>query len=167
MTAEIDVQPVKDHPDPAVRNSRTVLQMRIAGYSFDEIAEILCYTDETAVRRDLERGAKALLKEDRHSQALLRRLVSRQLERMNRAIWPKAINPDHPEQMQAQQRVLANLDRFVRLNGLDAPTEHRVEVTPTEKAITDMVAALAEMGQLPAEMNIFDADIVEDTDGVG
>lgn len=167
MTTEIEPHPVKEHVDSSVRNSRTVLQMRIAGYSFDEIAEILCYADEDAVRKELERGAKVLLKENKGSQAFLRSLCSKQLERMTRAVWNKAIDPESPEQFQAQQRALANIDRFIRLNGLDAPVEHKIEVTPTEKAIADMVAALAEMGQLPEEMNIFEAELVEDIHDVG
>lgn len=162
MTAEPSTEIVKDHPDRAIRNSRTVLQMRISGYQFDEIAEILCYEDEAAVRRELERGAKALLKEDHHSAAIMRSLVGRRLERMTRAVWLKAIDPDSPEQMVAQQRALANIDRFIRLMGLDAPVEHKVEITPTEKAITEMVAELAQMGKLPEEMNIFDAELVDE-----
>lgn len=163
MTADpTELAPVKEHPDRSVRNSRTVLQMRVAGYSFDEIAEILCYADEDAVRKELERGAKILLKENKASQQFLRSLCSKQLERMTRAVWSKAIDPDSPEQFGAQQRALANIDRFIRLNGLDAPVEHRLEITPTEKAITEMVAELAQMGQLPEEMNIFEAELVDE-----
>lgn len=164
--ADIALKPVKDHPVPAVRNTRTVLQMRIAGYSFEEIAEILSFEDADAVKREMEKGAKALLKEDRQSSAMLRAIVGRRLERMTRAVYNKAIDPNSPEQMVAQQRALANIDRYIKLYGLDAPVEHKVEITPSEQAIADMVTHLANMGQLPPEMNIFEAELVEDDDDV-
>lgn len=164
--ATVALKPEKEHHSPAVRNTRTVLQMRIAGYSFDEIAEILSFPDAEAVRKEMEKGAKVLLKEDRQSQAMLRAIVGRRLERMTRAIYNKAIDPDNPEQMVAQQRALANIDRYIKLYGLDAPVEHKVEITPTEQAIADMVTQLAKMGQLPDEMNIFEAELVEDDDDV-
>jgi hypothetical protein len=162
--AKVELKPTKEHPVPAVRTTRTVLQMRIAGYSFDEIAEILSFEDADAVKREMERGAKALLKEDRQSAAMLRAIVGRRLERMTRAVYTKAIDPDHAEQMVAQQRALANIDRYIKLYGLDAPVEHKVEITPTEQAIADMVTQLANLGQLPEEMNIFEAELVEDDD---
>lgn len=164
---EIDIPKVPDHPDKHVRNTRTVLHMRIAGYQFDEIAEILGYENEIEVRKELERGAKQLIKEDAHSAKLLRGIVGRRLERMTRAVYTKAIDPDHPEQMVAQQRTLANVDRFIKLYGLDAPVAHKVEVTPTEQAITDMINKLAETGNLPEEMNIFEAEVIEDVEDVG
>ena len=77
--------------------------------------------------------------EDPDAQARMRDYAGRRLERLLRAIWQKAIDTDSPEQMAAQQRALAIIDRHAKLFGLDAPTQHVIN-TPTVNEIDQWIA---------------------------
>lgn len=149
------------HPAKPVRQSKTILDLRMAGVSFEDIADVMGYEDEAEVRKELEKASAILLKENPETKAAVRDLVGRRLERLLRAVWAKAINEDHPDQMAAQQRALAVIDRHIKLMGLDAPAEHRLEVTPMQSEIESLIAAITGTSELPEEIDIFEADVVE------
>lgn len=149
-------------PDRKVRKALSVLQLKEMGYQFDEIAEILNLPDAHTAEDEFNKGLARFLKEDPESRARLRVLANRRLEWLLRSVWKKAIDPDHDEQMVAQQRALAIIERHIKLYGLDSATKVDVEITPSEDELKRFVATLVAMKQdHPEEGDIFAPKIVE------
>lgn len=155
---EVEPPAIQFVPDPRskVRKALSVLQLRESGYAFDEIAEILNLPDAQAAEREFTKGMVAMLKDNPDVLTHLRDLTGRRLERLLRAVWTKALDPNNPEQMVAHQRALAVIDRHARLYGLDAATKVDVEFSPTQREMAEFISAVAKMRQdIPQEGNIF------------
>lgn len=151
------------HPRDKVRKALSVLQLRESGYQFDEIAEILGFPDSSSAEREFTKGMVALLKENPDVLNHLRDLTGRRLERLLRAVWAKALDPHNPEQMVAHQRALAVIDRHAKLYGLDAATKVDVEISPTQKQMSEFISEVIKLrNDLPEEGDIFgDAEVIE------
>lgn len=121
--------PARGHTTPGtnagrarMRKANAALQMRYAGATWNEIAQALGYptprTAMVATEKALERELANA--DDREK---LRRLAGARLERLIRAVWPKAINPDDPDQLIAVGKAREVIADHRKLFGLDAPTE--------------------------------------------
>lgn len=142
------------------RKANAALQLHIAGLYWDEIAEQLGYPDGGAVRVAVELALERELHEESRDQ--MRKMVGLRLQRLTKAVWAKAINPDSPEQLAAQREARANLAEFVRVYGLAAPTEMVVH-TPTAQELENWVTTVVarSVPQLP-EADIFEGEVLED-----
>jgi hypothetical protein len=143
------------------RKANAAIQLRIAGASWDEIAQALGFPTPRAA---LVATEKALEKElhTEENQKSMRSLAGKRLERMLRGVWTKAIDPAHPEHLAAVDRARLIIDRHAKLYGLDAPTEVVVS-NPAQAELEKWVATV--IGQTrPAleEGDIFDAEVLED-----
>jgi hypothetical protein len=121
--------PARGHLSPGsnagrarMRKANAALQMRYAGATWPEIAQALGYptprTAMVATEKALERELANA--DDREK---MRKLAGARLERLIRAVWPKAIDPNHPDQMIAVSKAREVLADHRKLFGLDAPTE--------------------------------------------
>lgn len=147
-----------DADRPRERKANDVIAMRLAGYSWEEIATVLGYPSPKAALVAFETGLERDLKNDPQQQAKMRDLAGRRLERLLRAVYSKAIDPEHPEQMVAHQRALAVIDRHAKLYGLDAPTQYVVH-NPTQEEIHQWVGkVLRTSGGVEQNADIFDLD---------
>lgn len=142
------------------RKANAALQLHIAGLSLDEIAEQLGYPDGGAVRVAIELSLERELHEESRDQ--MRKMVGLRLQRLTKAVWAKAINPDSPEQLAAQREARANLAEFVRVYGLAAPTEVLVH-TPTAAELENWVQTVVQKS-VPEleEADIFEGEVIED-----
>lgn len=144
------------------RKANAAVQMRIAGASWDEIAEVIGYPSGrdalVATERALEKELRDLSKDS------MRQMAGRRLERLLRGVWPKAIDPDNPEQLPAVGKAREIIADHRKLFGLDAPTEIAVHA-PTEQELANWVATVVNVGR-PAleEADIFDIEAEEDSD---
>jgi hypothetical protein len=120
------------------RKANAALQMRYAGATWTEIATALGYptprTAMVATEKALERELATA--EDREK---MRKLAGARLERLIRAVWAKAIDPEHPDQMIAVGKAREVIGDHRKLFGLDAPTEVVVH-NPTETELAAWVA---------------------------
>lgn len=149
-----------DQPDRTNR-VQSAIALRIAGANYSEIAETLGYSTVELARQAVERGlASTVTEEDRVEQ---RKIASRRLERLLRGIYVKATDEEHPEQLSAARTALALIDRHIRLNGLDQPTEVAV-YSPTERQMQDFLREQAAkmMAGLPRERDIIEGEIVDE-----
>jgi hypothetical protein len=155
------LNPDLDAPD---RQSRTAaaIALKIAGADYSEIAETLGYSSVTSARSAVERGLAATASEEDRSN--LRVISGRRLERLLRAIWVKATDPKHPEQLSAQRTALALIDRHIRLWGQDAPSE-MVIYSPSKGEIEEWIAQMAHnvRAGLPQEKDIIEGEVLDDT----
>lgn len=143
------------------RKANAALQLRIAGASWDEIAQSLGFPTPRAA---LVATEKALEKElhTEENQGQMRSLAGKRLERLLRGVWTKAIDPAHPEHLFAVDKARLIIDRHAKLYGLDAPTEF-VVTNPAQQEIEKWVATVIGQAQPTLrEADIFDAEVIED-----
>lgn len=143
-------------PDKHVRKAFSILELKEMALSDEAIAETLNLPSVEAVEEALVLGLSRAYRSDPNAVARTRELVNRRLERLLRAVMPKALNMEHPEQLAAHARALAVIDRHAKLYGLDAATKVDVEITPTQREMAEFVATVVKMRQdLPQEGDIF------------
>jgi hypothetical protein len=142
------------------RKTNAALQMKLAGATWEEIADVIGYPTPrqalVAVERALERELKT-----EPSQAKMRALAGARLERLLRSCWSKAIDPAHPEHLVALAKAREIVDRHAKLYGLDAPTEVVVH-NPTVHELEAWVATVvSETHPALPEYDIFEGEVVD------
>lgn len=146
------------------RKANAALQMRIAGASWEDIAEVIGYPTPRAALVSTERALERELKTE-ESQKHMRSMAGKRLDRLLRGVWPKAINDDHPEHLMAVDRARLLIDRHAKLYGLDAPTEF-VVTNPSQSELERWVSEVISVSSPGMqEADIFDADVLEDGNG--
>lgn len=137
--------------------ANAAIQMRLAGANWNEIAEALGFP---TARQAMVSVEKALEKELKTSgdRDQMRRMAGARLDRLLRSVWSKAINPDHPDHLNAVAKARELVDRHAKLFGLDAPTEIVVH-SPTSAELESWVARMVSVG-LPQvdEYDIIDVE---------
>lgn len=147
---------------------RSALALWTAGANYGDIAAQLQFSSPVRARIAIERALSEMV-DDTTDRSKLRRKMSLVLERLMRAIMNKAIDPNHPEQLAAVRTTLAIVDRYSKLQGLDAPIEvnHNMPDQEQFNAFIALAASAAGLG-VPEEADIFedieDAVVVEDED---
>lgn len=156
-----DEDPNKDlsEKDRKTRQEAAVA-LRVAGANWSEIAETLDYVSPSRARQAVERAlADSVGDEDR---AQMRHVVNRRLDRLLRATWKKALDEKREDQAVHTRSALAIIDRSIRLNGLDAPSEH-VLYSPSALEIDAFIKRAVEefRGSQPEEVDVVEGDIIE------
>lgn len=126
-------------------NNRTTqaLEMRLAGVDHRTIAHELGYSSAHAVAVDIANALdESLKRKDRAAEHLREREVLT-LDRLQAAIWNKAVNGD----LACMDRVLRIVDRRCKLQGTDAP--QKVEVITLD-------AIEVEISRLERDLGIHD-----------
>lgn len=149
---------------------RASLALWTAGATYGDIAAQFGFRSPSVAAMAIER-ALAESVDDTQDRTKLRRRMSLTLDRLLRAVMPKAINPENPEQLPAVRTALTVVERYARLNGLDAPVLVDVSIVEDDKFSTLVEMAARGMGlAVPEEADIFDAEyvdaeVVEDGEG--
>jgi hypothetical protein len=164
---EAEAQTARERKEDAVLALRmdtkedTMAALRLGGYDWDEIARILGYPSPRHAVVAYEKALQRNLSADEASTAKMRDLAGRRLERLMRAVWTKAIDPTHPEQLQANDRAAARIAEYARLYGLNAPTEMVVH-SPSQEELHSFVAKVVAGANAGLdEDNIFDGEFEE------
>lgn len=143
------------------RKANAAIQLRIAGASWDEIAQSLGFPSGHAALVATERALEKELKSE-ENQAAMRSLAGKRLERLLRGVWAKAIDPENPEQLVAVDKARQLIDRHAKLYGLDAPTEVVVS-NPAAHELEAWVSTVVAQTMPPIEeADIFDAEVLEE-----
>jgi len=174
MTTDQEVAVEQDPTDPTgVRETSSTLQPDTTrarnrkawaavetffeSHNWDLAAEMHGYPDGRAAQLAAERVMEAEAKENPRSLALMRNYAGRRLERLLRARWPDAV-ADSETSLASHDRALRTIDRWIKLYGLDAPTEVIVH-SPTQDQIEAFVARVVTHGRPePVGGDIFDED---------
>jgi hypothetical protein len=143
------------------RKAHAAIELRKAGASWDDVAQVLGYPTGRAALVATEKSLEKDLSTD-ESKEFMRRMAGQRLDRLLRGVWKKAIDEDHPDQFAAIDRARAIIADQRKTYGLDAPTEmvvHNPTGAELEKWVAQVMAA-----QSPAveEADIFDAEFYED-----
>lgn len=142
------------------RKANAAVQMKLAGATWQQIAEALGYPTARQALVAVERTLEKQLKDgDRDA---MRRLAGARLDRLLLGVWPKAIDGEHPEHLIAVTKAREIIDRHAKLFGLDAPTEFVVS-SPTQTQLEQWVSSVAAL-RIPEveEYDILDGEVVDD-----
>lgn len=117
---------------------RNALELRLAGASYRDIAQALGISPATAMQ-----DCKEALADIPMQQADEMRTVElSRLDRLQRAVWPKAVKGD----LQAVDRAIKIIDRRAKLFGLDAPQQVQITANDIDlDAAVDKMLRVAEM----------------------
>lgn len=110
-----------------------------------KIARKLGYPSEVAALAAIEKRMGEHLRHFPRSQAAMREMASRRLERLTRVTMRKAEDRYDEEQLRAVAETRANIEAWARLNGLNAP-QQIVVTNPTDDAIAAMAAQIINRG---------------------
>jgi hypothetical protein len=152
---------------PRERKAAAALALRIGSaemepLSYDEIARVLGYPSAQRAQQAVETALEKEMRNDPKNRARMRELISRKQDQLLRAVWKKAMDPEHPEQLLAVQRAESILEKNTKLHGIAAPTEVTIS-SPSVNEIEAWVAKAYEAanGGHVEEGDIFDAEVVE------
>lgn len=156
------------NPKAAIARNRkadAAVSMRLAGATWQEIAITLGFPTP---RQALVATERALVRQlgSEADREKMRRLAGARLERLLRAVWTKAIDPENPEQLVAFGRAREVIADHRKLFGLDAPSEVIVH-SPTMSEIDAWVAqVLTLQGGAVAEYDVISGQVVGSDDAV-
>ena len=110
------------NPDPELLDKeRQVLELRRAGATYEEIARATGYATPQGAYLAYGRALKRTLTSAGSEE--LREMELDRLDRLQRAVWPKALNGEYP----AVDRVLKIMAQRAQYLGLYAPTKVQME----------------------------------------
>jgi hypothetical protein len=141
------------------RTGTAAVALRTAGASYADIADTLgLATPAAALHVITDHLAVDIPTEDKDH---MRRECTAQINELLAAVWGKATDPEHIDQLPAIGRAVSLIDRKIRLHGLDAPTELIVH-TPTQSEIEQWISHMVQ-GTMPAleEADIVDVEVIE------
>lgn len=148
---------------------RAVLTLWTSGANFAEIAAQLGLRSPATVQVAIERALSEMV-DDNTDRPKQRKRMSLILDRMMKSVMTKAIDPNNEEQLQAVRTMISLVERYSRLNNLDAPAEITVHMPGQEEFTTFIAAAARGLGMhVPEEADPFseeyiDAEVVTDED---
>lgn len=126
------------------------------GASYGEIADQLEYPNESEARKAVEHVLASTADETKDFRAL-RALANLRLEGLFKAVAGRALNENDPDQLGFHRAAASVLDRWIKLNGLDAP--QRIEMTnPSSEEFEQVITVM--MAQAHSE-DVVEADIFE------
>lgn len=147
-----------DTTDRAGRQEAAIA-LKIAGATYTQVAEVLEYASAAEARKAVERGLASSVGDDERAQQ--RALNRRRLERILRSLWPNATDESSESHLAYARTALAYIDRLIRLDGADAPTE-MVVYTPSNTEIDEWLKKMHNQAHpdMPEEYDIIEGEVV-------
>lgn len=131
------------------RKANAAINLKLAGATWGEIAEVLGFPTARAALVATERALEKELRSQGDRDAM-RRLAGQRLERLLRGVWGKATDEDHPEQLIAATKAREIIGQHSKLFGLDAPAEVIIH-SPTTREIEDWVLRVVSVQTPPVD----------------
>lgn len=147
------------------RKARAAVQLRKMGADWEEVAQTLGYPTGRAALVATEKALEHELKTP-ESREFMRNLAVERLDTLLRQVMPKALDPDSPDQMVAQQRAREHIMSQAKILGLEAPTEmvvHSPTLNELEAWVAQAMATRTDGHELE-EPDIFEIEVVEDAE---
>jgi hypothetical protein len=141
-----------------------IVNLMIAGHSLADIALSIGGTVEE-VERLLTTDVQRYVRTQPALRVFVRNWISAKYTGLLNATYAQATDPNHPRQLDYQDRSLRVLKEMARLHGAEMPTQSEVKVDAAPEAVEKMVAALAAAQGVGYDASVFDvvdAEVVED-----
>lgn len=149
---------------PISRKATSALALRTMGASLEEVMSVVGFSSIEEAARAIDKALSEELRSDPRQKDKMRAVAGRGLQRLLRSVSSKALNEEHPEHLQAVGKAKEVYDRYIRLYGLDAPTEitvHNPKEDEIARWVTQMVA-MTETDELE-EDDVLDAEVVDES----
>jgi hypothetical protein len=134
--------PAQRQDEAEVKALRAV-ELRLAGATFQRIAEALGYADKSGAKKAYERALASLRDDLAPSIAQHRTEQLLRVETLLVGLWGKARDPNNPDQLRATDSIRRLLERQAKLLGLDAP----VKVQVSDEIDEQIEALLSQMNE--------------------
>lgn len=147
--------------DPVQTRDQAAAVMLVSGADYALIAQVMDFESEDAAQKATERALAASF--DSWDKTQLRKILTARLEGLWRVAYRRATNDRNPSREAATKNALSIVDRLAKLQGVDEPTQVVLH-SATSQQINDWVARVtqAQIGALPQEEDIFDAEVISD-----
>lgn len=133
-----------------LRSSKAAVALKVAGASYDEIAEVLEYVSPAAARIAVESALSASVDANTDYRSL-RAVASLQLDGLLKSVWGRARDANDPDQLAYGRMALSVIDRKIKLHGIDAPQMITI-IDPSAEEFEKVIAmAATRMGAIPAQ----------------
>ena len=143
-----------DRPETLLRDAR-VLELRIAGLTFQEIADAVDFASAGAAHNAYRRAMQRTIQEPADE---LRKQMGMRLDRMQSQVWARAQTGDED----AIAICLKIEDRRAKLFGLDVPVRREVEVFHVTPEVLDADAERIRLQLEAAGINVAALPTAED-----
>lgn len=137
----------------ATADRRTkAIALHLAGMDWQAIADQLGYASRGAAHTDVTRALKANLAAEAEQVEMMRYTVNLRLERLQAAMWPKAVKGD----TRAADTCLRAIQQWCKVNGVEAPTQIALEqrLDLEGAVVADALAAALEVLDLGEEQRV-------------
>lgn len=158
---EADLRAAQDAKKAAAARLAQIVNLHIAGYSLAEIGASIGMTEDE-VDRMLMNDVQRYVKTQPALRTYVRNWISERYAKMIEADYDIAVDKNHSEKLENQDRVMRMLDKMGKLHGADAPVQSEVKIDHAPEAVERLVAALAAQQGVGYDENVFDVEIVED-----
>lgn len=147
--------------NPERTRSQAAAVMLVSGADFATIAQVMDFPSQDAARLAAEKALADSF--DSWDKAALKKVLTGRLEALWRVAYSRASNDRYAAKEAATGNALKIIDRLTKMYGVDEPTQV-VMHSATSAQINEWVARVTakEIEALPAEEDIFDAEIVEE-----
>lgn len=148
----------------AAQQLAQIVNLVIAGHSYAAIgAEIGKSADE--IEKMLIDNAGQYIRTQPALRAYVRNFISEKYTGLLEATYPQAVDVNRADQLDYVSAVQRTLKELGRLHGSEAPTQSEVKIESTPEAVEDLVTRLAQSRGIDYDMDVFDAEVVEDVVG--
>lgn len=137
----------------APRKAEAAISLRLAGASYEQIAEVLGYASAEQALKAVENVLSATATYEDKIQ--MRTVASLRYEKLLSAVWNKAMDAKHGEQLAAVRIARELIERHVALQGLAVPVV-QIITTPSTSELEKWVAEVSRV-TMP---EVVEADIV-------
>ncbi len=120
------------------RKANAAVEMKIEGYSWQEIAEALGYPTARHALIATERALEKRVEENLDKKQL-RQIADQRLGKLLRSVSAKAGDANHPEHLAAVAKARDLVGDWVKLHGIAAPAEMTI-YNPSESEIDSLVS---------------------------
>lgn len=145
----------------AAQQLAQIVNLTIAGHSYADIGASIGKTADE-VEQMLVRDAGRYVRTQPALRTYVRNFLSEKYSGLLEATYDQAIDKNHPDQLDYSAQSLRILKEMGRLHGAEAPTQSEVKVEAAPEQVEALVAALAQGKGIAYDMDVFDAEIVED-----
>lgn len=137
-----------------------IVNLHIGGFSLAQIGASIGASPQE-VEDLLNSETSQYIRSQPALRVYVRNFVSSKYTSLLGAVWDEAVDKQHPQKLDNQDRALRILKEMARLHGAEAPTQSEIKVESAPEAVEKMVAALAAAQGAGYDADIFDGDVVD------
>lgn len=161
QAAAAAAQAERDAVHTANQRLAQIVNLHIAGYSLSAIGAQIGMTGDE-VDRMLAQDAQRYVRTQPALRTFVRNYISEKYSGLLDATYKQAVDTTHGQQLEYVDRAQRILTQMGRLHGAEAPTQTEVKVEAAPEAVERLVSALAAQRGQGYDMDVFDAELVED-----